>query len=159
MAFSANDNEQADGVWTIGAAKVHDDETGGTQHYIVRVRQAVPPGLEPRQYPYLIEISWMYLALDGGMPSDEEADRMDEMEGLLELAFEAQGDAVLLTTITGNGKRIWMFYAKNIDLAERQLNDALGGQTHYPIEINVLMDPGWAHYHQIRQNARSDHDR
>ena len=74
---------------------------------------------------------------------------MDAMESLLEPAVEADGFATLALVSTGEDTREWIYYAKSEDGFFARLNQALGGQPAFPIEIHVADDPKWANYQEF----------
>ena len=142
--------EETDG-WIIALAR--NREGADITPYMVRVRERVPAHIVPENFPYLLEVSWAFFSTRAGQPDEAEEERMDVFEDLVEDNLSRLGEAVLLATITGKGKRVWLWYLRDVETAEHMFNEALEGHDPCPLEINILLDAKWAQYHAIRSQA------
>ena len=142
--------EAMDG-WTIALARATGE--ADITPYMVRVRDHPPAGIDRRQFPYLLEVTWPFFSTRGGQPEEAEEERMDEFEELIEENLEGLNEAALMAVITGKGQRVWLWYLRDVETAERLFNEALAEQEPYPIEINILLDGKWEQYQKIRTSA------
>lgn len=89
-----------------------------------------------------VEVTWKYEADAKGMPAnDKEAQIMEAVEERLRKAMEKDKLAILTGIYTGQGKRDWIFIARNLNAFGERLNDALQGLPQLPIEIYAEDDP------------------
>jgi hypothetical protein len=95
--------------WSVATG----DEKG--HPVIVRTRTRAPRGIVLEQYPASVEVTWSF---DGsntnGMPTPELQARMSECEDLL-ATLESSSNGLLGMSITGNGRREWIWYVANAD--------------------------------------------
>ena len=143
-------NENNDG-WVLAIAR--DREGADITPYTVRVREAPPKSIQPETFPYLLEITWAFFSTRAGQPEEADEERMDAFEELVEDNLSRMGEAALMASITGKGKRVWLWYVRDVETAERLFNDALAEEEPVPIEINILLDGKWAQYNKIRSSA------
>ena len=84
------------------------EENGQT--LIVRTRRRAPSGWSLRDYPASIELVWNYEGSQTyGMPPSEVVEAMATFEDA-SLALEQPGLGLLGISITGNGRREWVWY-------------------------------------------------
>jgi len=89
-----------------------------------------------------IEITWNYEKDERGVPcNDKEAQIMEAVQDRLQKAMERDKLAILTGIYTGNGKREWIFIARNTQAFGERLNEALQGLPKLPIEIYAEKDP------------------
>jgi hypothetical protein len=103
--------------------------------------------------PNRIIIAWKYKS-EKGMPVFDERERMDAMEDALQPALEKDGFATLALVSTGEDLREWTYYVKSEEEFFSRLNNALAGQTVFPIEIHTATDPTWGMYEKFRAGVR-----
>jgi hypothetical protein len=122
---------------------------------IYRYILAPPEGIKIGQYPNLLGISWKY---DGsarsGMPDPATNQRMVLLEELLEKKLEGTRNAFLTVSVTGNGRKEWQWYSRDIQETMKLLNEALQGQDAFPIQISRQDDPKWSAYFGILNAAK-----
>jgi len=118
------------GEWAVSAG----DENG--QPVVVRTRTRAPKGMASEAFPTSIEIVWRFdEGAQGGMPPTELAARMAECENVLG-ALEGPANGLLGMTITGNGRREWVWYVADADEFSARAQDLLktsGGR--FPLEV------------------------
>ncbi|CAN5441437.1 hypothetical protein BH11PLA2_BH11PLA2_24400 [soil metagenome] len=130
-----------DSRWTL--AEGEDD--GKT--LIFRIRNKAPLFATKATYPNLLAVCWRYESPnDQGMPTQEDTDRMYELENLLEGGLEENGHAFLSVIVTGNGIREWQWYARDPNAIMEQFNKTLGELDPFPIQISFQDDPEWDGY-------------
>ena len=89
-----------------------------------------------------LEVTWTYEPDAKGLPAnDHEAEIMEAVEERLRTAMEKDKLAILTGIYTGQGKRDWIFIARNTNAFGERLNDALAGLPQLPISIYAEQDP------------------
>jgi hypothetical protein len=106
------------------------------------------PGFERHSQPVRVILVWKYKG-HNGMPVRKDSERMDAMEDLLAPLLEREGFASLALVSTGENLREWIYYAASEDGFLARLNEALGGEPAFPIEIHAADDPAWANYQEF----------
>ena len=100
----------SDETWSVATAE--DDG----KPLIFRIRNKPPSFASKEAFPHLLAVSWQYdPPNESGMPPEELANRMGQLEDLLDEAFEGACQAFLSVIATGNGVREWQWYARNPD--------------------------------------------
>lgn len=118
---------------------------------IVTGRDCIDEYRECGKYIYRINVSWEYNALSDGMPEDDDARLMEEVTDALLDAFKKDRVAVMTGIYTGDGKRDWVFYAKNLKIFSLVFNKALEDLPTVPIVIDAEEDDAWEEYLDMRE--------
>lgn len=106
-----------------------------------------------------IEITWNYEKDERGVPSnDKEAQIMEAVQDRLQKAMERDKLAILTGVYTGNGKREWIFIARNTQAFGERLNEALAGLPALPIEIYAEKDPDNEEYKDMLELQGDDEE-
>lgn len=108
---------------------------------------------EKSSLPDRVTLVWRYQS-ETGMPTTGEREAMDRLEDLLVPLIDRPGLATLALVSTGENLREWIYYAKSRSEFLQALNEALSGQTRFPIEIHATPDPNWSTYERFRQGVR-----
>ena len=135
----------ADVWWTYPA----EGESGKT--VLVTGRDRVEKERQSGKYQYRINVSWAYPALPDGMPEDGDAKLMELATDALLAAFKKDKVAILTGIYTGDGRRDWVFYCKNLKIFSIVFNKALEPLDEMPLEIEAEADPDWEEYEQMRE--------
>jgi hypothetical protein len=136
-----------DSRWCIATAE------DGANTVVFRIRIEPPAFAKQAEFPHLLVISWPFDAAENnGMPSPLDAERMSELEDLLDAGLESPRAAFLTAAVTGNGVREWQWYARNRDTVMELINKTLGELGPFPIEISLQDDPEWQGYNGIRES-------
>lgn len=93
-----------------------------------------------------VEVTWKYTPDTKGLPSDNEAELMENVEIALRKVMEKDKLAILSSVYTGGGERIWVFYTRTSRVFGEKLNDALKDFELLPISLYVEIDPKWEEY-------------
>ena len=93
-----------------------------------------------------VEITWKYEPDAHGMPSDEVAARMEEMEEALRRAMEKDKLAIQTSVYTGGGEKTWVYYTRLARVFGDYLNQALAPFEALPISLYVEADEAWEEY-------------
>lgn len=93
-----------------------------------------------------VEVTWKYTPDTKGLPSDNEAELMENVEIALRKVMEKDKLAILSSVYTGGGERIWVFYTRTSRVFGEKLNDALKDFELLPISLYVEIDPEWEEY-------------
>lgn len=93
-----------------------------------------------------IEVTWKYTPDAKDLPSDNEAELMENVEIALRKVMEKDKLAILSSVYTGGGERIWVFYTRTSRVFGEKLNDALKDFELLPISLYVEIDPEWEEY-------------
>lgn len=126
-----------------------DGENGKT--VIVSGHDGINKFRENGKYIYRIDVSWRYNALPSGMPEDADAELMEQATDALQAAFTKDKVAVMTGIYTGDGRRDWVFYTKNLHIFSIVFNKALETLDAMPLEISASEDPGWEEYSEMRE--------
>lgn len=105
------------------------------------------------KYIYRIDVTWNYVSKPDGMPEDEDAQLMDEATEALKDAFKKDKVAVMTGIYTGDGKRDWVFYTKNLKIFSIVFNKALEALPTIPIVIDAEEDADWEEYNHMREET------
>ena len=93
-----------------------------------------------------VEVTWKYTPDAKGLPSDNEAELMENVEIALRKVMEKDKLAILSSVYTGGGERIWVFYTRTSRVFGEKLNDALKDFELLPISLYVEIDPEGEEY-------------
>ena len=96
-----------------------------------------------------IEVTWSYTPEHNRMPSEKEAELMEEVQLLLQAKMEKDKLAILTSIYTGDGERTWVFYARTSKVFGERLNEALETYDMLPISLYVEIDPEWEEYQEM----------
>jgi hypothetical protein len=135
---------KADSRWKMATAE---DEG---RPLILRIRKQAPSFATKAEFPHLLAVCWQYQSPnDQGMPSSDEAQRMVELEDLLEEGLERVRQAFLTVIVTGNGVREWQWYARDPEKTMELVNKTLGYLEPFPIRLSFQDDPNWEGYNRF----------
>ena len=124
------------------------DEDDGPRYW--QIRDSFPEDLQSTQYSVAVVIEWTYS--DDGLPEPKTLSDMHEFEEKIGHLNTKAGNSLLVHIIRGSGVSELCYYVLDHDLFMTELNDALSGQPHYPIEIEFMNDPNWAYRRSILEN-------
>jgi uncharacterized protein DUF695 len=112
------------------------EEKGET--VVVRTRTRPPAGMDPNAYPHAVELIWRFDgAATAGMPTPEVHQLLMDCEGLLHV-LERSGSGMLGLSITGNGRREWVWYVRDPALFSRQVEDLVSASRRaFPLEVRA----------------------
>jgi hypothetical protein len=114
---------------------------------ILRIRNEPPSFAQKKAFPHLLAVSWQYESQnDQGMPSQDVAEHMSQLEDLLEPAFEGARQAFLSVIVTGNGVREWQWYVRSSEKIMELVNETLGQLEPFPVQFSFQDDPEWEGY-------------
>lgn len=105
------------------------------------------------KHHFLVRVGWNYNALPDGMPEEADARLMEQATDALMAAFKRDKVAYLTGIYTGDGRRDWIFYTKNLAIFGTVFNRALEDVDQMPLEIEALDDPDWEEYDEMRAGA------
>jgi hypothetical protein len=121
--------------------------------FILRFREDLPPERELKRLNILIVISWFFESEDGtGMPQDEDLQKMEDFENLMDDELVEKGTARLMTIFTGEGIREWQFYTDDEEFFMEKFNEAMANRPVLPLEIEALEDENWDAYKDYTGN-------
>lgn len=103
------------------------------------------------KYIYRVEVCWKYRSETDGMPDVESADMLGKVTDALEETFSKENVAVMTGIYTGDGRRDWVFYVKNLNIFSGVFNKALRELPTLPLEFEAEEDAGWEEYMQMRE--------
>ncbi|WP_175543838.1 DUF695 domain-containing protein [Atopomonas hussainii] len=116
---------------------------------IYRSMQSVPDGESESDYPNLVNVYWAFdVEPNNGMPDRDSNDKQIAFEDAL-ADLDVSGTSHLMLVVTGNGRKEWIWYVKDVERWLEKLNSLLAGTEVYPIEIETSHDPEWAAYHHF----------
>lgn len=120
---------------------------------IVTGRDRIEDYKDSGKYVYRIDVCWEYNSLPDGMPEDDDATLMEEATDALIEAFKKDRVAVMTGIYTGDGKRDWVFYTKNLKIFSIVFNNALESLPTIPIVIDAEEDADWEEYTHMREET------
>jgi hypothetical protein len=116
---------------------------------IYRSLENVPKGQKESDFPNLINIYWPFaLEVNNGMPDSKTNENQIAFEDAIE-SLDKNDISHLMLVVTGNGRKEWIWYVKDVDSWLNRLNELLQGHEVYPIEIEIDQDPEWSTYHNF----------
>ncbi len=134
--------------WTLAEGRV------GDLPLLFRLRTFPPADVDRSVFRTLVVIGWSYEPGNAaGMPASSDAQRMDELEGLLDNALEVPHHGFLTVAVTGDGRREWQWYTRDVEAFMTALNQALAPHAVFPIDLSHQDDPGWTAYLSIQSAA------
>ena len=126
-------------------------ESGKT--VIVTGRDCIDEYRESGKYNYRIDVTWNYNALPDGMPEEEDAALMEKATDALLESFKKDRVAVMTGIYTGDGKRDWVFYTKNLKIFSLVFNKALSELPTIPIVREAEEDKDWEEDLHVREET------
>lgn len=126
-----------------------ESESGKT--IIVTGHDGLDNVIESGKYIYRLDVSWKYDALPDGMPTDEDAEMMEKVTDALTEELKRDKAVVLTGIYTGDGRRDWVFYTKNLRIFSSLFNRALESLPQLPLLIEASEDAGWEEYRDMRE--------
>lgn len=124
-------------------------ESGRT--IIVTGRDYMDEIIQKKKFSYRVTVGWEYNALPSGMPEDADAELMEKATDALMAAFKKDKAAYMTGIYTGDGRRDWIFYTKNLNIFGNIFNHALEGLDRMPLIIEAEEDPDWEEYREMRE--------
>src|SRR5688572_30850641 len=103
---------------------------------LIRTRLRAPDGISSDACPDTVEILWRFDASGtNGMPGTALSAQMMEGEDALD-ALEGRGRGFLGISITGNGRREWVWYVVDGEAFRARARDVMARSgDRYPLEI------------------------
>lgn len=124
-------------------------EGDGGRTVIVTGRDYMDEVIAGGKYQYRVDVSWNYAPGADGMPTDADARQMELATDALLAAFKKDKVAYLTGIYTGDGRRDWVFYTKNLNIFGKVFNKALEELDTMPLVIEAESDPEWEEYHEM----------
>ena len=109
--------------------------------------------IESGKYIYRLDVSWQYDALPDGMPTDEDAEMMEKVTDALIEELKRDKAVVMTGIYTGDGRRDWVFYTKNLRIFSALFNRALESLPQLPLLIEASEDAEWEEYREMRETT------
>ncbi|MDE6410664.1 MAG: DUF695 domain-containing protein [Muribaculaceae bacterium] len=126
-----------------------ESESGAT--VLVTGRDYMDDVISGGKYIYRVTVSWDYNRLPNGMPDDADARLMEKATDSLQAAFNKDKVAYMTGIYTGDGRRDWIFYTKNLNIFNKVFNKALEELDTMPLAIEAEGDPDWEEYKEMRE--------
>jgi hypothetical protein len=115
---------------------------------VFRSITSVPKGVNKREFPSLIVVSWRYKLTEKGMPDAEVNEAQIELEDIL-TPLDANHTSRQMLVVTGNGRKVWYWYVRDVARWKAQA-ECLLGQYGYPIRITDADDHDWSFYENFK---------
>lgn len=126
------------------------------QLVIITGRDYLNQFIESGKFKERIEIKWKYASDSTGMPTEEEAKRMEMMEEALVKAVEKNKLAIHTASYTGGGEKTWVFYTRTMPVFFQELNTALAELEAFPLEFYAEKDLEWEEYKDMYELKKQD---
>ena len=121
-------------------------ETENGHLVIVLGRDSLGEFIQSGKFKERAEITWKYDSDGKGMPTDENAEKMEVVQETLRKTMEKDKLAILTAIYTGGGEKTWVFYTRTIKVLGERINDVLAPFELLPISIYTESDPDWEEY-------------
>lgn len=121
-----------------------EDESGNL--VAVSGRDELTEFVQAGKFKERVEITWKYEGDEKGMPSEELAEQMENVQETLKKAMEKDKLSILTGVYTGGGEKVWVFYTRTVRVFGERLNEALASFELLPISIYTEVDPEWEEY-------------
>lgn len=132
------------------------DNEDGTFTFISG-RTDIEAFVDSHKFPNRIEVTWKYQADEKGLPvDDQEAEQMETVGDLLRKKMEKDKLAILTGVYTGQGERILVFIARNVNAFGQRLNEALAEYPQLPLSIYCELDPENQEYREMQELKEED---
>jgi len=113
------------------------------------VRKDVDKFKSNQRFKYRVEVTWTYQPDGKGMPSDDDAEMMENVEDTLNETFRKDPVAVMTEIYTGDGARDIVFYTLSLHIFQKKFNEALAEFPTLPLTFSAEEDSGWEEYSQM----------
>lgn len=123
------------------------------QLVIVTGRDGIDAAMESGKYTARVDVSWEYDSTADGMPTDEDARILENVTEALKETFRKENAAVLTGIYTGEGRRDWVFYTRNLGVFGKLFNQALADLPQLPLLIEAESDPDWEEYREMKSRS------
>lgn len=133
--------------WTYPA----ESDSGKT--ILVTGRDKIEKFIDSGKYIYRINAYWDYDPQPDGLPCDSDAKLMEQATDALLAEFRKDKVGVLTGIYTGDGRRDWVFYTKNLAIFGNVFNRALAPLPTIPIVVEAASDPEWEEYLEMRDTT------
>ncbi|MDE6056378.1 MAG: DUF695 domain-containing protein [Muribaculaceae bacterium] len=131
--------------WTYPA------ESEDGQTILITGRDEIEKWQKPGKFPIRVTVSWDYTPKPDGMPSDADADLMEQATDALLYEFRKDKAAVMSGIYTGAGRRDWVFYTHSLNIFGKVFNRALAPLPELPLKFEAAEDPDWEEYRDMRE--------
>lgn len=131
--------------WTFPA----EAENGKT--ILVTGRDGMEEIIRSGKYIYRVNVYWNYNSQPDGMPEEEDALMLEKVTDALQEKFKKDKVAYMTGIYTGDGRRDWVFYTKNLNIFSTVFNSALEELPTVPLVIEAESDPDWEEYLNMRE--------
>ncbi len=131
--------------WTYPA------ESEDGQTILITGRDEIEKWQKPGKFPIRVTVSWDYTPKPDGMPSDADADLMEQATDALFDEFRKDKAAVMTGIYTGAGRRDWVFYTHSLNIFGKVFNRALAPLPELPLKFEAAEDPDWEEYRDMRE--------
>ena len=131
--------------WTYPA------ESEDGQTILITGRDEIEKWQKPGKFPIRVTVSWDYTPKPDGMPSDVDADLMEQATDALLDEFRKDKAAVMTGIYTGAGRRDWVFYTHSLNIFGKVFNRALAPLPELPLKFEAAEDPDWEEYRDMRE--------
>lgn len=108
------------------------------------------PFVSDGRYIKMMTLVWNYnVTNDSMLPNEFQIEEMKLVEERLANDLESDVQAVLAFSITGNGRKEWVWYSTDIEETRSRVKEALAAFNELPIEMSDEHDPKWIAYFEI----------
>ena len=131
---------QDNGAWALCRL------TSADETLLVRMRTNLGTLVGDPALPDLLAVAWQ-----GSIDSEA----MAAFENRLVEALEGNRLALLVAVITtlDQGTRRWLWYYGDREAVEARLNEALSGDTIFPVRLTTESDPEWESYRSLLRDT------
>jgi hypothetical protein len=130
-------------AWHLGSGIVD------RELWILRWREPVPFPDEVEDYASCHQVVWAWAPERSRVPLDPATnDEMHAFEVRLRERLESDALAVLVTVLTFDGARQWVFYSHDDEECSARIDAVLDEEDSLPIELGRIDDAGWRYFRE-----------
>ena len=122
-----------------------------THPLFIRFRE-IPKTFPRARYHQRLNIFWKMSAPDeNGLPTEDEFERLNLFEDRLVPAVEDDEHSILVSVLTCNGEREFIFHTADVPGFMERLTNIPQEEDRYPITIQRYDDPDWSYFDSLIQ--------
>jgi hypothetical protein len=117
---------------------------------LARVHKGLGAIVGHAAYPFRVGVATRVRATAAnGMPTPEENATLQEVEDRLQLALEAEREAILVVALTTNGVKEWVLYTSDVEATKRRMESFGPTVKTHQLQMVIREDKHWDVYRQL----------
>ncbi len=114
----------------------------------------IPQNIKTQDYQYMVSIFWSYpIENKSGLPLEAIQEAHSKIEKALNV-LDDHRTSFYVAQISGNGRKEWIWYTKDINIWWNGFIKALKNHPKYPLDIQKSEEPEWETYQIISKQKK-----